>query len=95
MGRSAARRALVVRERASRRAGVLVQPVFRYRAIPDGREDADPSAGEALGSTGDPGLREALARPLGDDGAAAVLAGEADALPGRPRQGPRRERDRQ
>jgi hypothetical protein len=85
VGRSADRRFLVVRERASRRAGALVQSVFRYRAVPDEREDADPSAGEALGSTGDPGLREALARLLGDDGAAALLAGDADALLGRRR----------
>ena len=80
VGRSADRRVLVVRERASRRAGDLAQPVFRYRAVPDDRGDTDPSAGEALGSTGDPGLREALARLLGDDGPAAVLADEADAL---------------
>jgi hypothetical protein len=58
--------------------------VFRYRVVPDDR-DADPSAGEVLGSTGDPGLHEALARLLGDDGAAAVLADEADALLGRRR----------
>ncbi len=82
VGRSADRRLLVVRERASRRAGALVQPVFRYRVVPDDREGTDPSAGEALGSTGDPGLREALARLLGDDGAAAVLADEAVALLG-------------
>ncbi len=84
VGRSADRRLLVVRERASRRAGALVQPVFRYRVVPDD-QDADPSAGEALGNTGDPGLREALARLLGDDEAAAVLADEADALLGRRR----------
>ena len=81
VGRSTGCRALVVRERASRRAGALVQPVFHYRAVPDD-QDADPSAGEALGSTGDPGLREALARLLGEDGATTVLADEADALLG-------------
>lgn len=79
VGRSADGAALVARERRTRRARDLVQTVFVYRTMADGR-DADPRGGELLGSTGDPGLRDALARVLGPDGAAAALADEARAL---------------
>lgn len=86
MGRSADGETVVLRRRRRRRvpAAGLVQPSFAYVAMPDGR-DADPDAGEMLGSTGKAGLREALARVLGEEGAAADLAAEADALLGRRR----------
>lgn len=79
VGRSADRRTVVLRERRSRRTGDLVQPVFVYRTMAVGR-DADPYGGDVLGTTGDPGLRETLARVLGPDGATAALADEARAL---------------
>lgn len=79
VGRSADGAVVVIRERAARRARNLVQTVFVYRTMVAGRA-ADPYGGDVLGSTGEPGLREALARLLGERGAAAVLADEAEAL---------------
>lgn len=86
MGRSGDGRTVVLRRRLVRHVPGLDidQPVYGYVAVPAGR-DADPDDGVTLGFTGGPGLRAALAGVLGADGAAAVLAIEADALLGRRR----------